>query len=144
MKGSRRDPVRRKDTTVRSSDPRTYALSRSSARVTFILLFLLYMFDYIDRMVVVSLFPFLKKDWGLTDAHCGLLVSAVYWSILVFTLPVSVLIDRWSRKKCIAWMSLFWAAATLACAFVRNFPQLLVARTAIGVGEAGYAPAARP
>jgi MFS family permease len=125
---------------VKSLDANAYALSRSSARVTFILLFLLYMFDYIDRMVVVSLFPFLKRDWGLTDAHCGLLVSAVYWSILLFTLPVSVLIDRWSRKKCIAWMSVAWGAATLACAFVRNFTQLLVARTAIGIGEAGYAP----
>ncbi len=116
------------------------AFSRSSARLTFGLLFLLYMFDYIDRMVVVSLFPFLKADWGLTDAQCGLLVSSVYWSILVFALPVSVLIDRWSRKKCIGWMSLLWCAATLACAFVRGFPQLLAARTAIGIGEAGYAP----
>jgi MFS family permease len=114
--------------------------SRGSAYFTFTLLFLLYMFDYMDRMIVVSLFPFLQKDWGLTDAQCGLLVSAVYWSILIFTLPVSVLIDRWSRKKSIAIMSLIWGAATLVCAFVRTFPQMFAARTAIGVGEAGYAP----
>jgi MFS family permease len=125
---------------VNSPEANAHTLFRSSARLTFILLFLLYMFDYIDRMVVVSLFPFLKRDWGLTDAHCGLLVSAVYWSILLFTLPVSVLIDRWSRKKCIASMSILWGAATLACAFVGNFTQLFVARTAIGIGEAGYAP----
>ena len=125
---------------MKSQDAPAYTLSGSSVRVTFVLLFLLYMFDYIDRMVVVSLFPFLKRDWGLTDTHCGLLVSAVYWSILVFTLPVSVLIDRWSRKKCIAWMSIAWGAATLACAFVGNFAQLFWARTAIGIGEAGYAP----
>jgi len=125
---------------VKSHDEPSYTLSGSSVRVTFVLLFLLYMFDYLDRMVVVSLFPFLKRDWGLTDTHCGLLVSAVYWSILVFTLPVSVLIDRWSRKKCIAWMSIAWGAATLACAFVGNFAQLFAARTAVGIGEAGYAP----
>lgn len=125
---------------MKSQDAPSYMLSGSSVRVTFVLLFLLYMFDYIDRMVVVSLFPFLKRDWGLTDTHCGLLVSAVYWSILVFTLPVSVLIDRWSRKKCIAWMSIACGAATLACAFVGNFAQLFAARTAVGIGEAGYAP----
>jgi len=129
-----------KEAPLKSFDADACAISRSSAHVTFVLLFLLYMFDYIDRMVVVSLFPFLKRDWGLTDAHCGLLVSAVYWSILLFTLPVSVLIDRWSRKKCIAWMSILWGAATLACAFTKNFTQLLAARTAIGIGEAGYAP----
>ena len=60
-----------------------------STYYAFALLFLLYMFDYIDRLVIVSLFPFLKRDWGLTDAQCGLLVSAVYWSILIFSLPVS-------------------------------------------------------
>ena len=98
------------------------------------------MFDYIDRTVIVSLFPFLKKDWGLTDTQCGLLVSAVYWSILIFSLPVSILIDRWSRKKCIGLMALFWGLATLACAFTRNFYQLFATRAAIGIGEAGYAP----
>jgi MFS family permease len=112
----------------------------SSGYFAFVLLFLLYMFDYIDRMVIVSLFPFLKQEWGLTDAQCGLLVSAVYWSILIFSLPVSVLIDRWSRKKSIALMALFWGGASLACAFTRNFSQLFSARTAIGIGEAGYAP----
>jgi MFS family permease len=112
----------------------------SSPRMVFSLLFLLYMFDYIDRLVIVSLFPFLSRDWGITDTQCGLLVSAVYWSILIFTLPASVLIDRWSRKKSIGLMALLWSAATLACAFTQNFMQLFAARTAIGLGEAGYAP----
>lgn len=106
----------------------------------FTLLFLLYMFDYMDRLVIVSLFPFLKLEWGITDTQCGLLVSAVYWSILIFTLPVSILIDRWSRIKTIGLMAVLWSAATLACAFTKNFGQLFMARTAIGLGEAGYAP----
>lgn len=106
----------------------------------FSLLFLLYMFDYIDRMVIASLFPYIKHDWGLSDAQCGLLMSAVYWSIIVFTLPISVLIDRWSRKKSIGIMALLWSFATLACAFTRGFSQLFTARIAVGLGEAGYAP----
>ena len=98
------------------------------------------MFDYIDRMVIVSLFPFLKQDWGLTDTQCGLLVSAVYWSILVFSFPASVLVDRWSRKNSIGLMATIWSLATLACAFTRSFSQLFSARAVIGIGEAGYAP----
>jgi len=113
---------------------------RSSPYFIFTLLFLLYMFDYMDRLVIVSLFPFLKLEWGITDTQCGLLVSAVYWSILIFTLPVSILIDRWSRIKTIGLMAVLWSAATLACAFTKNFGQLFAARTAIGLGEAGYAP----
>ncbi len=111
-----------------------------SAHYAFVLLFLLYMFDYIDRMVIVSLFPYIKQDWGVSDTRLGLLVSAVYWSILVFTLPISILIDRWSRKHCIGIMAIIWGLATIACAFTRNFTQLFSARVVIGAGEAGYAP----
>jgi len=76
----------------------------------------------------------------LSDTQCGLLVSTVYWSIVILSFPVSVVIDRWSRKKCIGFMALLWSLATVACAFTGNYAQLFVARTAIGVGEAGYAP----
>ena len=115
-------------------------LTRRSAYYIFILLFLLYMFDYIDRLVVVSLFPYIKKDWGLSDAQLGFLISAVYWSILIFTLPLSIMVDRWSRKKSIGLMSIIWSLGTIACAFTRNFSQLFLARTVIGLGEAAYAP----
>jgi predicted MFS family arabinose efflux permease len=115
-------------------------LPRKQAYYIFILLFLLYMFDYIDRLVVVSLFPYIQRDWGLSDAQCGLLVSAVYWSILLFTLPASIAIDRWSRKKSIGIMSVLWSLATLSCAFAQNFFQLFTSRAFIGIGEAGYAP----
>jgi MFS family permease len=112
----------------------------NNAYYAFGLLFLLYMFDYIDRLIIVSLFPFLQQDWGLTDTQCGLLVSAVYWSILLFSFPVSILVDRWSRKKAIGLMAALWSLATLLCVFTRNFKQLFSARIAIGIGEAGYAP----
>jgi MFS family permease len=112
----------------------------SSPTLIFTLLFLLYMFDYVDRMIIVSLFPFLRQEWGLSDTQCGLLVSSVYWSILIFTLPISILIDRWSRIKSIGLMAVLWSVATLTCAFTKTFGQLFAARTAIGLGEAGYSP----
>jgi MFS family permease len=120
--------------------PEGYLLSKSHSYYIFSLLFLLYMFDYIDRLVVVSLFPYLIKDWGLTDTQCGMLISAVYWSIVFFSFPVSIIIDRWSRKRSIGLMAVLWSLATAACAFAQNFTQLFVARSAIGIGEAGYAP----
>jgi predicted MFS family arabinose efflux permease len=120
--------------------PEGYLFSKAYSHYVFILLWLLYFFDYVDRMVVVSLFPFLKRDWGLTDAQCGALVSAVYWAIVLFSFPISIVIDRWSRKKSIGIMAVLWSMATAACSFTKSFGQLFVARTAIGLGEAGYAP----
>ncbi|MCF8106344.1 MAG: MFS transporter [Desulfohalobiaceae bacterium] len=121
-------------------DGKQKPISNRYAIYIFSLLFVLYMFDYMDRLVIVSLFPYFKQEWGLTDTECGLLVSAVYWSILAFAFPASILVDRWSRSKSIGIMAVLWSLATLSCAFTRSFRQIFTARLAIGIGEAGYAP----
>jgi MFS family permease len=117
-----------------------YLFSKGYSNYVFILLFLLYMFDYIDRMVVTSMFTSIEKDWGITHTQSGLLVSAVYWAIVLLTFPVSILVDRWSRTKTIGVMAILWSLATALCALTGNFVQLFMARLLIGVGEAGYAP----
>jgi len=122
------------------SGQRGYLFSRSYTNYIFTLLFLLYMFDYIDRMIVTSLFPFIKVDLNLTDTQLGALISAVYWSIVILTIPASILVDRWSRRRTIGTMAALWSLATAAASFTRTFPQLFLTRTFIGVGESGYAP----
>jgi len=117
-----------------------YLFSKGYTNYVFILLFLLYMFDYIDRVVVTSMFTSIERDMGITHTQSGLLISAVYWSIVLLTFPVSILVDRWSRRKTIAIMAVVWSIATALCALTGNFMQLFLARTLIGIGEAGYAP----
>jgi len=117
-----------------------YLFSKRYTNYLFILLFLLYMFDYVDRIVISSLFPFLKAEWHLTDTQCGSLVSAVYASIVLFTFPISILIDRWSRRRTVGLMAILWSIATGLGAITGTFRQLFTTRTLIGVGEAGYAP----
>ena len=121
-------------------DRKGYLFSKGYSNYVFMLLFLLYMFDYIDRMVVTSMFTSIEKDWGITHTQSGMLVSAVYWAIVLLTFPVSILIDRWSRTKTIGVMAIMWSLATAICALTGNFVQLFMARLLIGVGEAGYAP----
>ncbi len=123
-----------------TTGPKEYRLSKGYSYYLFTLLFLLYLFNYVDRVIVTSLFPFIQKDWGLTDTQCGMLVSVVFGAIVTLTIPASILVDRWSRKKTIGIMALLWSFATAACAFTKSFPQLLIARTGIGIGEAGFAP----
>ena len=117
-----------------------YLFSKRYSNYVFALLFLLYMFDYIDRMVITSMFSFIERDWGITHTQSGMLVSAVYWAIIILTFPVSLLVDRWSRTKTISVMAIMWSLATIMCAFTGNFIQLFMVRLLIGVGEAGYAP----
>jgi len=124
----------------KQENPSGYLFSKGYSNYVFVLLFLLYMFDYIDRMVVTSMFTSIERDWGISHTQSGLLVSAVYWAIVILTFPVSILIDRWSRTKTIGVMAIMWSLATALCALTGNFVQLFMARLLIGVGEAGYAP----
>src|SRR5512133_2155643 len=117
-----------------------YLFSKRYSRYIFTLLFLLYMFDYLDRMVIASLLSYIKKEWVLTDSELGLLNLVVLWTIVILTFPISILVDRWSRTRTIGAMAFLWGLATAAGAFVKTFPQLVFARVFIGIGEAGYAP----
>ena len=82
-------------TIMKKPEDRTgYLFSKGYSNYVFVLLFLLYMFDYIDRMVVTSMFTSIEKDWGITHTQSGMLVSAVYWAIVLLTFPVSLLVDR--------------------------------------------------
>ncbi|MGW1787721.1 MFS transporter [Streptomyces tubercidicus] len=99
------------------------------------------MTDYIDRQIVGSTFPYLKRAWGLSDTALGALVTTVSVTIAVFALPAARLADRWGRVRTIAAMGSAWSLAALACAVSGNYAQLFAARSLLGVGEAGYGPA---
>jgi len=112
--------------------PRRYAWS------VFAILFALMVVDYVDRQVVVSMFPHLKAQWGLSDSRLGALVSIVSITVALGAIPFSLLADRWSRVKSIFFMVLIWSLATISCAFAHSYEQLLGARSVVGIGEAAY------
>jgi MFS transporter, Spinster family, sphingosine-1-phosphate transporter len=121
-----------------TNKPDEYLVSKGHAYYVLVLLFLLMAFDFIDRQVLASLLPAIKAEWSLSDTQLGMLVSSVNVAIALLALPVALLTDRWSRKNTIGIMSVFWSLATVACSFAGNFYQLLIARFAVGTGEAGY------
>ena len=65
----------------------------------------LMIFDYVDRQVIVSMFPFLKAEWNLSDKELGLLVSIISITVALFGIPVAWIADRFSRVKSIVAMA---------------------------------------
>jgi MFS family permease len=118
--------------------PDEYLIGRGQAWFAFVMTITLMLVDYIDRQVIVSLFPYMKADWGLSDKQLGALVSVVSLTVALGALPVALIADRYSRVKSIAVMATVWSLATISCMFTRNYGQLLVARAFVGLGEAGY------
>lgn len=115
-----------------------YLVSRPQAWFAFAMTFGLMLFDYIDRQVIVSLFPYMKTDWGLSDKQLGGLVSVISIVVALGGLPVALLADRFSRVKSVVAMALVWSSATISCMFAGNYAQLFTARALVGAGEAGY------
>jgi len=70
------------------------------------------------------------------------LVSVLSVTVALGTFPVALLADRWSRVKVIALIGGIWSLATVSAALTRSYGQLFGTRAAVGLGEAGYAPAA--
>ena len=115
-----------------------YLIGPRQAWFAFAMTIGLMMVDYIDRQVIVSLFPHLKEAWGLSDKQLGALVSAVSVTVAIGAIPIALFADRFSRVKSIVVMATIWSLASISCMFTRNYGQLLAARAAVGLGEAGY------
>jgi MFS family permease len=115
-----------------------YLFSRGQAWFAFAMTLALMIFDYVDRQVIVSLFPYLKAEWNLSDKQLGALVSVVSVTVAIGAVPVALFADRVSRVKSIVAMATLWSLATISCMWTRGYSQLLAARSVVGLGEAGY------
>jgi MFS transporter, Spinster family, sphingosine-1-phosphate transporter len=115
-----------------------YPFGRRQAWFAFAMTIALMMVDYLDRQVIVSLFPHIKAHWGLSDKQLGALVSIVSVTVALAGMPIALLADRWSRVRSVVVMATVWSLATIACLFTRNYGQLMAARAVVGLGEAGY------
>lgn len=124
------------DAQPRSGDG--YLLSPREAWFAFAMTIALMTFDYIDRQVIVSLFPHLKSAWSLSDKQLGGLVSIVSVTVAIGGIPIALVADRFSRVRSIVAMAAIWSLASISCMFTRNYGQLFAARAAVGLGEAGY------
>ena len=116
----------------------TFLFGRGAAWFAYGMTVALMILDYVDRQVIVSMFPFLKAEWNLSDAELGLLVSVISVTVAVFGIPVAWIADRVSRVKSIVAMAVLWSIACILCMFAQTYTQLLVARAVVGLGEAGY------
>ena len=107
------------------------------------LLLLVYIFNYIDRQIIVILSPAIKADLGISDTQLGLLKGIAFAAFYgLFGFPIARLADRKSRVNIMSVCLALWSGMTVLCGASQNFFQLLLARMGVGVGEAGCNPPA--
>ena len=99
--------------------------------------------NFAARQVFVPLIPLLRQHLAVTDAQLGSLQTWLLIVLAAGSIPFGFFADRFSRKVIIVIGVVCWSLATLASGFAFGYVFLLLARAAVGLGEAAYAPAAQ-
>jgi MFS family permease len=120
--------------------------ARTGARPALALLLGINLFCYLDRYILASIIPAIKTQFlqGDPDANgkAGLLTTAFMVSYMLTAPIFGWLADRYSRWVIIGASVALWSLASGATGLAATFGALLATRVFLGIGEAGYGPAA--
>lgn len=107
-------------------------------KIVLVILFLINLFNYIDRQVLFAVFPLLSDDLHLTDGQLGFLGS-VFMIVYTLTAPIiAYFADRSPRQIWVSVCSALWSIATALTGMAKDFYHIAIARSFIGIGEAGF------
>jgi predicted MFS family arabinose efflux permease len=105
------------------------------------LLSFVYVLNFLDRQLLAILAKPIQDTLHITDGQLGL-IGGLYFAMFYcfIALPVGWLADRTNRVTILSLACAIWSGATAACGLAQTYPQLVVARMAVGFGEAGGVP----
>ena len=112
------------------------------ARKAVALLLTINLFNYIDRQVLAAVVQPMASDLHLSDERAGFLATAFLYAYMIGAPILGRLAERVSRWWIIAGSVAVWSVATGMTGLAGGFGVLLASRVIVGIGEAGYGPAA--
>ncbi|WEK43751.1 MAG: MFS transporter [Candidatus Sphingomonas colombiensis] len=100
-----------------------------------------YVLNFLDRQLLGILAKPIQDSLHITDGQLGL-IGGLYFAFFYcfIAIPVGWLADRANRVTVLSVACAIWSAATACCGIAATYPQLVVARMAVGFGEAGGVP----
>ncbi|MES2259632.1 MAG: MFS transporter [Pseudomonadota bacterium] len=107
-----------------------------SAAAMFGILLLLYAINAMDRMVFPLLASDVRKEYGFGVADTGLIATIFTLGMAVAGWPTGYLLTKFSRKAVFQMGGAIFSVGTILIACASGFADMLVYRTATGVGEA--------
>lgn len=100
------------------------------------------MITYMDRVVLSSATPSIRKEFGFDIVTMGAIVAAFRWAYSIFQIPGGWLGDRIGPRKALSLIVSWWSLFTSFTALAWNAASMLVIRFIFGIGEAGAFPIA--
>jgi MFS family permease len=112
------------------------------ANLTLGLLFVAYIFSFLDRQILSLMVGPVRASLHITDFQMSLLQGIAFSLFFVMAgVIIGRMADRYRRTWIIAAGIFLWCLMTAASGFAPSFLLLFIARTGLGVGEAALAPA---
>jgi len=107
-----------------------------------LLLCLMYMILYIDRVNISTAAPLIKANLGLSNTQLGLAFSAFAYPYALFQLIGGYFGDRFGARRTLCVSGLIVCISTAATGLVNGLASLIAARLALGIGEGATFPTA--
>jgi MFS family permease len=120
-----------------------FSASDAYRRYVLGLLLVVYVVNFIDRSILNILLEPIKREFDPSDTALGFLAGptfAIFYATL--GIPLARWADRGVRRDIIALALFLWSGMTALCGLARSFPQLVLSRVGVGIGEAGCSPPA--
>jgi MFS family permease len=100
-----------------------------------------YALNIADRFSISTLIEPIRLELHLSDSGIARLTGVALGLFYVTVgIPIAVLADRVNRRNILAIAIALWSGTTALCGLAQTYLQLLLARFAVGVGEAGGTP----
>lgn len=104
----------------------------------------MYMLAYLDRTNTAIILPYISKDpnsgLNLSAANQGMASGIFFVGYMFLQIPAAVLAERWSAKKTVCILMVFWGFSAMATALVQNNNQFFLGRFVLGFFEGGVWP----
>src|SRR5262245_53935595 len=108
--------------------------------VVLVMLVLLSVVTYLDRICIGVAGADIQKDLGISEKAWGWVLGAFLLSYGMFEIPSGALGDRIGQRKVLTRIVLWWSAFTALTPLARNYYALVATRFLFGAGEAGAYP----
>lgn len=114
----------------------------SQSNTILLIVCLMYLILYVDRVNISTVAPLIKADLGLSNTEIGLALSAFAYPYAAFQLVGGYLGDKFGARLTLTVSVLIVCVATASTAFVGSLAALFMARITLGIGEGATLPTA--
>ncbi len=101
-----------------------------------------YMITYMDRVVISSAVPLIRKEFGFDMVTVGWILASFRWGYALFQIPGGWLGDCIGPRRALSLIVGWWSMFTCATALAWSAASMAVCRFLFGMGESGAFPIA--